>query len=85
MATPKKKRKLDLFYKKGEAGGMDLVFMILVFCLLGFGLVMVASSSYVSALHNEGDSYYFIKRQLIYAVAGVVLMIAISFFSLSLS
>ncbi len=73
MATPKK-RKSDLFYKKGEAGGMDLVFMILVFCLLGFGLVMVASSSYVSALHNEGDSYYFIKRQLLYAVVGVVAM-----------
>ncbi len=73
MATPKK-RKSDLFYKKGEAGGMDLVFMILVFCLLGFGLVMVASSSYVSALHNEGDSYYFIKRQLLYAAGGVVAM-----------
>ena len=74
MATAKKKRKWDLFYKKGEAGGMDLVFTILVFCLLGFGLVMVASSSYVSALHNEGDSYYFIKRQLIYGVVGVMAM-----------
>lgn len=79
MATPKKRRKIfDLFYKKGEAGGMDLVFMILIFCLLGFGLVMVASSSYVSALHNEGDSYYFIKRQMLWAAAGVAGMFFVS-------
>ena len=73
MPAPKKNRKW--FLKRGEAGGVDLVFLILVLCLLAFGLIMVASSSYVSALHNYGDSYYFIKSQLIWAVVGVGLML----------
>ncbi len=75
MPAPNKKRKL--FLKRGEAGGVDLVFLILVLCLLAFGLIMVASSSYVSALHNYGDSYYFIKRQLIWALIGVATMLIV--------
>ncbi len=75
MPAPKKKKKWLL--RKGEAGGIDLVFLILVLCLLAFGLIMVASSSYVSALYKYGDSYYFIKRQLIFAVGGVAVMLAV--------
>ena len=79
MATNKKtKKKIPWFPKKGEAGGIDPVFLILVLCLLGFGLVMVASASYVSALHKYGDSYHYIKRQLIFAVAGVAFMLFIT-------
>lgn len=66
------------FLPKGEAGNIDLVFLILVFCLLAFGLVMVASASYVSALHKTGDSYTYIRRQLLFAVAGVVIMLGVS-------
>ncbi len=70
---PKKKNKW--FADKAEAGGIDLVFLILVLCLLTFGLIMVASSSYVSALYKYGDSYHFIKRQLLFAVVGVAFML----------
>ena len=84
MATAKKaKKKINWFPKKGEAGGIDPVFLILVFCLLGFGLIMVASASYVSALHKEGDSYYYIKRQLIFAAIGVIAMLFITRFDYS--
>ena len=84
MAEAKKvKKKIPWFPKKGAAGGIDLVFLILVFCLLGFGLIMVASASYVSALHKEGDSYYYIKRQLIYAAVGVIAMLFITRFDYS--
>lgn len=84
MATKQKtKKKIQWFAKKGEAGGIDPVFLILVFCLLGFGLVMVASASYVSALHKEGDSYHYIKRQLIFAIIGVALMLFITRFDYS--
>ena len=84
MASNKKtKKKIQWLAKKGEAGGIDPVFLILVFCLLGFGLVMVASASYVSALHNEGDSYHYIKRQLIFAVAGVAFMLFVTRFDYS--
>ncbi|MBQ8894941.1 MAG: putative lipid II flippase FtsW [Clostridia bacterium] len=59
---------------------MDIVFLILVLCLLGFGLVMVASSSYVAALHKYGDSYHYISRQLIFAVVGLVVMLLVTVF-----
>ena len=59
---------------KEAVGGIDKPFLILVFLLLGIGLVMVASSSYVSAYYSKGDSYYFIKRQLIFAVLGIIFM-----------
>lgn len=66
---------------KGTAGSIDLVFLILVLCLLAFGLVMVASASYVSALHKTGDSYTYIKRQLLFAVGGVAIMLAAPHFN----
>ncbi|MBQ6824550.1 MAG: putative lipid II flippase FtsW [Clostridia bacterium] len=63
---------------------MDIVFLILVLCLLAFGLVMVASSSYVAALYKYGDSYHYITRQLIFAVAGIVVMLAVPLFDYKL-
>lgn len=77
MAKPATQKKNKWFVKKGEAGGIDVVFLILVLCLLGFGLVMVASSSYVAALHKYDDSYYYIKRQLLFAIVGVVAMLVV--------
>ncbi|MBQ7089827.1 MAG: FtsW/RodA/SpoVE family cell cycle protein, partial [Clostridia bacterium] len=76
MQAPKKK--IKVFLKRGEGGGIDLVFLLLVLVLLAFGLVMVASSSYVNALHNYKDSYYFIKRQLIWALVGIVVIFVAS-------
>ncbi len=66
--------------KKNGRGGIDMPFLILVLCLLGFGLVMVCSASYVSAYYNHGDSFYFIKRQAIWAVAGIAAMFFFAFF-----
>lgn len=77
MAASAPKKKIKWLLKKGEAGGIDLVFLILVLCLLAFGLIMVASSSYVSALYKYGNSYYFIERQLLFAVAGVAAMLVV--------
>ncbi|MDR2524723.1 MAG: putative lipid II flippase FtsW [Oscillospiraceae bacterium] len=60
-------------------GGFDFPFMLIVTVLLCVGLVMMFSASYVYAMrHYGGDAYHFIKRQLIFAVAGFVLMLAIS-------
>lgn len=63
---------------KAEIGGMDYTFMMLVLVLLGVGLIMMFSASYPSALNEYGDSFYFIKRQLIFAVIGVVAMLVAS-------
>ncbi len=77
MAKSTSVKKNKWLVNKAEAGGIDLVFLILVLCLMAFGLIMVASSSYVSALYQYGDSYHFIKRQLIFAVAGVAVMLVV--------
>lgn len=60
--------------------GMDLPFLILVLVLLGIGLVMLYSASFPNAYYLHNDSGYFIKKQLMYAVMGVVIMLAVSYF-----
>lgn len=60
-------------------GGIDVPFLILVITILTIGLVMLFSSSYTYAYYNEnGDSAYFFKRQLIFAIAGIIAMFAVS-------
>jgi cell division protein FtsW len=56
-------------------------FLFLVLILLVIGLVMLFSASFAYAYYNfNKDSYYFITRQAVFAVLGVVLMLAISYF-----
>ena len=40
--------------------------------LLALGMLMVLSASSVNAYLNYGDSYYFIKRQIVFLLAGLV-------------
>lgn len=64
-----------------SVGKIDMPFLILSFALLAIGLVMVASSSYVASYYShKGDSYFYIKRQLAYAVVGIIVMFAVAFF-----
>ncbi len=57
----------------------DFSFFMIVMILLAFGLVMLFSATYASAKYSYGDSYHFIKRQLIFAGLGFAAMIVISF------
>lgn len=68
--------------KKGRMS-VDIPFLILVFILLAFGLVMMFSSSYVAAIKETGDMYYYFNNQLRNAIIGVVLMFIAMFFKLS--
>lgn len=52
----------------------DFGFLITVVVLLILGLIMVFSASYPSAYYNYGSGYYFIQRQLIWAVLGLIAM-----------
>lgn len=61
-----------------QKGKMDIGFFSLVTILLTVGLLMLFSSSYAYAFAYFGDSYHFIKKQLIFAVIGFLLMIGIS-------
>ncbi len=61
-----------------QKGKMDIGFFSLVTVLLTVGLLMLFSSSYAYALAYFGDSYHFIKKQLLFAIVGFILMMVIS-------
>ena len=72
------RNKVNLFSVRA---GLDIPFLFIILVLVSIGLVMLFSSSYAYAYHNyDGDSFYFIKRQAIFAVLGIAGMIAISYF-----
>lgn len=59
---------------------MDIAFLLIVLILVAFGAVMVFSASYPNSYAQHGDSFYFIKRHLIFAVAGTAGMLFLSRF-----
>lgn len=74
----KHKNKRFVFSDLFVQGSMDIPFFALTITLLTIGLIMLFSASYPYALQNEGDSYYFFKRQLAFAVVGVIAMLITS-------
>ena len=60
-------------------GLMDYSLLFIVLFLLSFGLVMLYSTSSYEAALEYGDSAYFLKRQLVFTLFGLVLMTGVSF------
>ncbi|MBQ2896919.1 MAG: putative lipid II flippase FtsW [Clostridia bacterium] len=58
----------------------DPVLFNLVLVLVCFGLIMCFSASAPTAQVQNGDSYYFLKRQMIWAVLGFIAMLFTSNF-----
>jgi cell division protein FtsW len=59
--------------------GLESSVLILVTLgLVAFGLVMVYSATSASAALANGDPAYYLKRQLVYAFLGLVLMVVLS-------
>jgi len=52
----------------------DLWLLIPILSLLAIGMVMVYSAGSVLGFRNYGDSFYFVKRQLLFAGLGLVAM-----------
>lgn len=70
------KQKEPFFYSKERP---DYVFLAIVFVVLVVGLIMMFSASYVTSyFSNDGDSFYYIKRQGFFAVLGVIGMLVVS-------
>lgn len=63
---------------RAEKGGIDLTFMFLVLILLAIGLIMLFSASYASAYYETGNSFYYISRQLLFAVVGIIGMFIVA-------
>lgn len=74
-------KKAKISFAKSDiitTGAIDIPFFALVIALVTIGLVMLFSATYPYALQNRGDSYYFFKRQLIFAVVGIAAMLIMS-------
>lgn len=61
------------------AGPVDLPFLMLTLMLVGIGLIMVFSASYATAYYDssaivQNNPLYYIKRQSVYAVIGLLAM-----------
>ncbi len=72
--VPAARRKRELV-----RSGFDLPFFVLVMILLMVGVVMMFSASYAYAYYNHnGDSYYYIRRQAVWAAGGVLVMLFVA-------
>ncbi|SFS50035.1 stage V sporulation protein E [Marininema halotolerans] len=56
----------------------DFIIIIVIMMLLTLGVVMVYSASAAYSLHKFGDSFFYAKRQLLFAGVGVFLMFLVS-------
>lgn len=73
----KHKMKKSGLFKIGM--GIDLPFCALVLILLTIGTIMMFSASYAFAYYQQGNSYFYIGRQLIFIVVGLAAMLGFSF------
>ena len=69
------RKKLSFF---NLSTGFDMHFFVLLMIILIVGLATLYSASHVYAFTYEGDSFFYISRQLIFAALGVVAMLLIS-------
>jgi cell division protein FtsW len=58
--------------RKGEP---DIILFITVFVLVGIGIAMSYSASAVFSLKTFGDSFYFLKRQIIWFIIGFIALL----------
>ena len=61
--------------------GIDLPFCIIILVLLTIGTIMMFSASYAYSYYTQGDSYYYLVRQLIFVAIGIAAMVVMSFFN----
>ena len=57
---------------------LDFTFLFTLIILLAIGLIALSSASSYYALTEYGDSSYYLVRQLIFAIAGIIVMLVIS-------
>lgn len=62
--------------REGADGGFDYSLLLITFCIIGFGMLMIYSASSYSAQVKYHDSTYFLRRQAINVVVGMVMMLA---------
>ena len=76
---PSRQRKMKNAKWFGIGMGIDLPFCIILLVLLTVGTIMMFSASYAFAYYTQGDSYYYLVRQIVFIVIGLAAMFAMSF------
>lgn len=75
--TTKKRKGLRAFFNLSS--GFDMYFFVLLMIILIIGLATLYSASHVYAFNYEdGDSYFFIRKQLMFVGLGLVGMLVVS-------
>ena len=74
MAKEALKKQID----KSTKTEFDSVIFYTTMTLVFIGIIMVFSASFVQSSFKHNDSYYFLKRNTIYATLGFISMIIIS-------
>lgn len=65
-------------------GGVDVSFVVITMILLAIGITMMFSASYVNAWYDAGsvktggDPYFYLKKQVTFAIVGFVIMYIVS-------
>lgn len=79
QATPPKKGIKRLFGFVNLSSGFDMYFFVLLMVILIIGLATLYSASHVYAFNYDGgDSYFYIRKQLLWAAMGLVGMLVVS-------
>lgn len=60
--------------KRHVKGSADFLMVALTVGLVIFGIIMVFSASYYTSIHKFDNPYHFLKRHLVWAFGGAVLM-----------
>lgn len=82
FVRPSRQRKMKKTKWFSIGMGIDLPFCIIILILLTIGTIMMFSASYAFSYYtNDGDSYFYLTRQLMFIVVGIVGMGVMSFFN----
>lgn len=63
---------------KKDKNNVDFTIVVTLILLLSLGIIMVLSASSPTALAEDGDSYSYVKKQLLFAALGLTGMFVIS-------
>ena len=75
-AKTRRKKRLGFF---NVSGGFDMYFFVLLMIILIVGLATLYSASHVYAFNYDGgDSYFYIRKQLLWVAIGMVAMLGAS-------
>ena len=70
--------------KNGRFSGkesVDMPLLIILFVMIAFGLIMIFSASSPTGFYENGDEFYYIKKQLMWTLLGGASMAFFSFVS----